>query len=127
MRLTDWYGDVKPMRELTTVCCMGTTKREFQLLRDMRTPLNDDIWALCRLIMFGNVQVFADAHVGDINMRLSMSPLAFVFETSTALCDPSVWAAFVAIVPNAEPPLPKPDEPVLWEAPETVPYIQPLV
>lgn len=114
-RLLNWHGDAKAMRELSNVCLNGTSKCEFQLLADMRTT-HDDIWALCRLVMFGNVQVFADAYLDNKTMNLSKTPLKFVYETSTSLCDPGVWDAFVKIVPSAEPPI---DEPVLWEPPVT--------
>jgi hypothetical protein len=117
-RFTGWFDDAKPMRELARVCYNGTHKREFQLLGDMRTNV-DDVWALCRLVMFGNVRVFADAHLDKTNMNLGMPPLEFVHETSTALCDPTVWDAFVAIVPTAETPR----EPALPH--ESPPYTPP--
>ena len=102
-KLSNWYTDVAAIRELARVCLKGTNKREFQLLGDMRTEKNDDTWALCRLIMFGNVRAFADAHVTNgSSMRLSTTPLEFVRTTSELLCDPSVWAAFVQMVPDAQ-------------------------
>ena len=121
VRLTNWYSDARPMRELAAVCVNGTSKREFQLLGDMRTT-HDDVWALCRLIMFGNVQVFSDAHLdGTKPMNLSMPPLEFVYATSTALCDTGLWDAFVGLVPTAEPPMPEVES--MWEAPSTVPAL----
>jgi hypothetical protein len=105
LRLINWYSDSRSMRELSRVCFQGTSKREFQLLGDMRTSRDDDIWALCRLVMFGNIKVFADAHLDGIKpMNLSVTPLEFVYETSTSLCDPKVWDAFVELAPAANPP-----------------------
>ena len=131
-RLLGWHGHAKAMRELSNVCLNGTRKREFQLLGDMRTSQGDTIWALCRLIMFGNVQVFADAYETNTSpMTLCTSPLEFVHETSTSMCDPSIWAAFVRLVPTAQPPVTNPStsqppEPTMWEPPVTNPYTTPF-
>ena len=108
-RLTSWYSDAKPMRALAKVCTVGTVKHEMQLLGDMRGSCNDDVWALCRLVLFGNVKAFADMHVRNRKtMRLSRSALEFVHAAAETLGDDSIWDEFVRHVPDALPPAPTP-------------------
>ena len=104
--LLDWYTNAGCVRALAKVCFNGTQKVEFQLLGDMRNDSNDDAWALCRLVMFGNVRAFADMHTAGKNtgMRLSVPALDFVHAAAELLCDPSIWDAFLALVPGASPP-----------------------
>lgn len=62
-RLVKWYITVNALQHLSHLSTAGTNKHEMQLLHDLRTSANDDIWALCRLVLFGNIEIFVDAHV----------------------------------------------------------------
>ena len=108
-RLVSWYANpAQQLQHLANVCVAGTQKHEFQLLHDMRTDTHDEVWALCRLVMFGNIQAFADAHLmkRTYQMRLlrNRDPLDFVYETAETLGDYDIWQQFLNIVPNAKIP-----------------------
>jgi len=103
-RLLTWYANVPQIAALAKVCTRGTDKHEMQLLSDMRTTANDDIWALVRLVLFGNIGAFAAAHRGKGTMRLSTTPLEFVHSAAETLGDHTIWDAFLALVPDAKSP-----------------------
>jgi len=104
-RLTTWYANAQPLQMLARVCLEGTYKNEMQLMGEMRSASNDDVWALCRLVLFGNIRAFADAHGGKRGgMKLSTTPLEFVHYAAETLGDETIWDAFVALVPDATPP-----------------------
>lgn len=104
-------GHVEKLRVLVE---QGTTQTEAQLAHELRArrPVDggvDDAWALARLILFGNVRAFAEQHLEtSTTMRLSCDPLTFVHTCATDFDDPSIWDAFVALVPDARPPVPPP-------------------
>lgn len=71
----------------------------------------DDTWALARLILFGNVEVFAAEHRAPpgaadapLRMNLSCAPLQFVYSCSKFFRDDTIWARFKTLVPDAEEP-----------------------
>ena len=123
-RLLTWYANVPQIAALAKVCTRGTDKHEMHLLSDMRTTANDDIWALVRLVLFGNIAVFADAHRGKGTMRLSTTPLKFVHSTGETLGDHTIWAAFQARVPEATRPerLPPPQPYIPTPHPYSPPF-----
>jgi hypothetical protein len=136
-RLMSWYGNVQQIQTLAKVCVAGTTKNEYQLLGDMRTRDNDDIWALCRLVMFGNIQTFADAHQDKqtCQMRLTREPLEFVMATAETLGDWGIWERFTILVPDAqasdEPPSTPPPRALVYQTtpppePARAPYFPQL-
>lgn len=102
-----WYSlEVGPIKKLKDVCFGGTHLHEIQLLGDMRRDANDDVWALCRLVIFSNIDAFVDAHKsGGGRLRLSSSVADFVHQTSILLCDDSVWSEFVKLAPDAKLPV----------------------
>lgn len=128
-RLQVFYTHVHHLHRLLHLVVTGTSTSEQALAHELRVrrPVNkgvDDAWALARLILFGNVQVFADQHRGTLpermRMKLSSDPLSFVYDTATYLEDMSVWDAFVKLVPEAQPPAPR------TPAPPPMPIVRPL-
>lgn len=125
-RLQVFYTHVNHLHRLLHIVVNGTSVSELALAHELRVrrPVNkgvDDAWALARLILFGNVQVFADQHRRMLperqQMKLSTDALTFVHDTSVHLEDTSVWEAFVRLVPDAQPPTPRtpppPPQPVV--------------
>jgi hypothetical protein len=112
-RLVNWVPFADPWFHLFNLVCNGTAKTEDALAHELRVRSKtgpDDVWALARLVLFGNVRVFADEHKGSVDkkgpMRLSMPPLHFVHACATSLRDESIWTEFVKLVPDAVPPAP---------------------
>lgn len=112
-RLVNWVPFADPWFHLFNLVCNGTAKTEDALAHELRVRTKtgpDDVWALARLVLFGNVRVFADEHKGSVDkkgpMRLSMPPLHFVHACATSLRDESIWTEFVKLVPDAVPPAP---------------------
>lgn len=109
-KFVGWYSGAGPLKHFYDVCVNGTRKCEVQLMESMCVPGGDDrVWALCRLLMFGNIGVFARENP---NMNLNMDVVAFVHKASTTLRDASIWDAFVQMVPTAtvpRPPTPPPE------------------
>lgn len=133
-----WYPFASSVAVLYSLVCNGTTLSESELRKDLNAryhkrggakPGDDDVWALARLVLFGNVRVFAEEHlrsstsgtsgtgtdtVGDKSrvatttsaptMNLSCAPLQFVSCCSNFFKDESLWDAFVQLVPNAVKP-----------------------
>jgi hypothetical protein len=133
-RLMSWYTHTQQLQMLTKVCLEGTHKHEMQLMSEMRTPSNDDVWALCRLVLFGNIRAFADAHRGKRSgiMKLSTTPLEFVYSTAETLGDETIWDAFLTLVPDAQipssprcesPPFSSPMSPIRPSTPPFTPLI----
>lgn len=117
-RFSSWYGPVNYLQSLLTLVCNGTELSEAQLAHELRIrrPYNqgvDDAWALARIVLFGNVDVFAKQHMNTLAaerpMRLSTSPLEFVYNCAHGLDDDSIWQAFVKLVPDARPPVVRED------------------
>ena len=105
-RLMSWFPNARQLQVLAKVCLSGTNKHELQLLGDMRSDNDDDIWGLCRLVMFGNIKAFADAHMDNptCQMRLTRKPIEFVYSTAELLGDRLIWEKFLELVPDAELP-----------------------
>jgi hypothetical protein len=66
-------------------------------------PGGDDVWAVARLVLFGNVAAFANDVEGG-KMNLSVSPLQFVYTCTLHFGDTSIWEHFKKLVPDAELP-----------------------
>lgn len=66
-------------------------------------PGGDDVWAVARLVLFGNVAAFANDTEGE-KMNLSVSPLQFVYTCTLHFGDTSIWEHFKKLVPDAELP-----------------------
>ena len=102
-KLVGWYLGASALKHFYDVCVNGTRKCESQLLGTMGLPDDDRVWALCRLLMFGNVGVFAREHTRP-SMKLKMDVVEFVHKASTSLHDPSIWDEFLRLVPDARAP-----------------------
>lgn len=129
-RLVNWYPFADPLFHLFHLVCNGTAKTEDALAHELRLRSKsgpDDVWALARLVLFGNVRVFAEEHIhaSSAKMRLSTPPLHFVHAASTSLRDNSIWTEFVKLVPDAVPPRP-PSPPPKAAPPPPRPIVRPL-
>lgn len=119
-RFTYWHPHAASLECLLNFLYNGTAIPEAQLAHELRSRKKggeDDVWAVARLILFGNVAAFAAQHVGALSgvkpMRLSMPPLDFVWNCATKLDDETIWQKFVELVPDAQPPRPpSPPEPL---------------
>jgi hypothetical protein len=113
-KLLFYFTYASHVEKLKVLVEQGTAQTEAQLAHELRArkPVNggvDDAWALARLVLFGNVKAFAEQHRGKpATMRLSCDPLTFVHTCAIDLDDPSIWDAFVTLVPDAVPPVPPP-------------------
>lgn len=111
-KLLFYFSAAGHMEKLRMLVEQGTSQSEAQLAHELRARKAvdggvDDAWAVARLILFGNVNAFAEQHLKtSITMRLSCDALTFVHMCAIDFDDPSIWDAFVALVPDAQPPLP---------------------
>lgn len=121
-RYIDWFPNAKCFQLLFELIKNGTSVPELQLANALRTVEGrDDIFALARLILFGNVKSFADQHLGTATcreMKLSVPPLEFVYHCSRRFEDDSIWNEFLKLVPDAKIPViaaeeASPTEPVI--------------
>lgn len=136
-RFLRWYPHAQHLFNLFKFVCYGTEKNEVQLAYDLVNRVadsTDDAWALARLVLFGNVALFSEMHLrADLDkehdsnsirtssrkytqqkpMRLSVSPLEFVYLSSVRLNDSTIWDEFLKLVPNATPPIINNNSPVL--------------
>lgn len=110
-RFTYWHPHAACLENLLNFLFNGTALPEAQLAHELRSRKKggeDDVWAVARLILFGNVRAFADQHLGVSTklrpMRLSTPPLDFVWKCATKLDDESIWMKFKELVPDAQPP-----------------------
>jgi len=107
-----WYSHGSPLWALYNIVCNGTAKSELELSYDLKNNANttgrDDIWALARLVLFGNVRAFADDYLSKKTttgrMKLSCQPHEFVFRCSVFFEDASMWEAFKHLVPDVPEP-----------------------
>jgi hypothetical protein len=131
VKFTCWYPFAGPLALLFSLVCNGTSVSENDLRKELNVrylkrrgskPGDDDVWALARLVLFGNVRAFADEHlrlvqVGTVDsprsqnegvsqnpMNLSCPPLEFVCCCSEFLKDNSLWDKFAELVPGATKP-----------------------
>ena len=120
-RFVEWYPYAKCIQTLFELVKNGTQAPEAHLIHALKThDGKDDVFALVKLILFGNMQIFADQHLNvkvPRELKLSTPPLEFVYYTSKHLDDKTIWDAFVQLVPNAVAPEmvepPAPPEPVI--------------
>jgi hypothetical protein len=102
-----WHGDARCLWELAKVTVNGTTKTEEELRPFLTTPDGyDDVWALARLILFGNVQCFVDLQNAPISnrMRLHSNPVMFIHNAASAFNDPSIMETFQSCLPQVTLP-----------------------
>ena len=117
-----WYPMTNHLLTLLSIVRNGTTTSETALCNELRPPRpsvsfgckkkrvvpkgEDDTWALARLILFGNINIFAEEHQNARQgMNLSYPPLEFVYRCSSFFNDATIWSRFKEIVPAAEEPV----------------------
>ena len=103
-QLNQWYcgPSVKVLNMFARVCKDGTSKNEYQLMQELCLPDDVRVWAVCRIVLFGNVACCADVRATS-KMCLHMSASDFVYTVSQKLRDPSIWDAFLLLAPEALP------------------------
>lgn len=110
--LVSWYPNSGALYKLYQLVVEGTSKREnayahvFRLYNEAGTPV-DDVWAMVRLVLYGNLQLFVDLSRDAIvpcgygrNMLLSCTAETFVYRCSVLLFDASIWDDFVVLAPD---------------------------
>ena len=119
-----WYPMTNHLLTLLSIVRNGTTTSESALCNELRPPRpsvsfgckkkrvvpkgDDDTWALARLILFGNINIFAEEHQNAdkrSSMNLSYPPLEFVYRCSSFFNDATIWSRLKEIVPDAEEPV----------------------
>ena len=111
--LVSWYPQAKALLEFYDVLVNGTKHTESQLAHKLRiynnNEANDDLWAVMRLVMFGNVAVFAAMAKENIlqvvhgrPMQLRTSATSFIRQCAKGFCDQNIWKDFIELVPEAE-------------------------
>ena len=115
LRYIQWYPNMNALFVLCGILRMGTSKSEAQLSHDLRLSYGecrDQVWALARLVLFGNVQVFVDL----FNKKPASRPMqigkvdVFISECSYAFEDDDIWKRFAELIPNIDRPAPMTSE-----------------
>ena len=109
--LVTWLANADAVYELYKLIVYGTAKRELahaHLLRfyNHGSPV-DDIWALVRLVLYKNIQLFVtlcrDAitpHEKGRDMILSCAAEEFVYRCAIHLFESRIWDDFVTLTPD---------------------------
>jgi len=109
LRYVQWYPKMTSIFTLSCILRMGTVKSEAQLSHDLRLPYGehkDQLWALARLVLFGNLQIFVD----QFNNKPGVRPMqigqidVFISECSYAFEDVDIWFRFSKLVPSVTRP-----------------------
>ena len=104
LRYESWQAGAKPAWELARLVNAGTSASESSLRPILKTKTaggEDEIWAIARLILFGNIAAF---NPDGKDMVLRKSPVSFVHECSVRFSDPSIWMRYLQLFPTARPP-----------------------
>ena len=110
-----WHGDARCLWELANITLNGTTKTEQELRSILVTSDEyDDVWALARLILFGNVQCFVNSTNLPPNerMRLNSNPVIFIQKAASAFHDPTILTRFQNCLPDVSLPPAVPQKPI---------------
>ena len=108
-RYVQWYPKMASIFTLCSILRMGTAKTEAQLSHDLRLPYGehkDQVWALVRLVLFGNLQVFVDQFNNKPGSRpMQIGPIdVFISECSYAFEDVDIWFRFSKLIPSVTRP-----------------------
>jgi len=109
LRYGRWYPSMNALCSLFRMVRCGTSKTEAQLSHELRLPNGehrDQLWAIARLILFGNVQVFADIFHGTANQPMAVGDdvVLFISECSYHFEDATIWERFYDLAPSAQRP-----------------------
>ena len=102
-RYVQWYPNMTALYTLSRILRLGTAKSEAQLSYDLRLTHGkhkDQVWAIARLVLFGNVQAFVDLFNEKPvarPMQLGSKADVFISECSYAFEDPALWLRFVEL------------------------------
>jgi hypothetical protein len=106
-----WEMGATPVYELAKALVSKTPVSEASLKPKLRlagSEGQDELWALARLILFGNVAAFDPQ--SQFPMALRRPPALFVQECAMRLNDDSIWQKYVDVCPAVKialaPPLP---------------------
>lgn len=111
LRYAWWNGAAKPLWHLARLVQCGTEVDE-EDLRDMLTAWDgrEDMWAVARLVLFGNVQCFAEMHndphgaTRPPRMSLGCPAANFVKQCAAHFMDGTIWVEFLKLAPSAATP-----------------------
>lgn len=106
LRYDTWQCGTRQAWELARLIFVGTSQPEPMLKQTLRTKTpggEDELWAIARLILFGNVEAFSPD--GPATMALRKPASAFVHECAVRFGDQSIWTTYTARFPHVKPPV----------------------
>jgi hypothetical protein len=94
-----WYSHplCSRVKYLKHIVLNGTTMNEMQLMSELSTQIDDRLWLLARIVLFGNLRCVFEQHVMIPN---EPSAVAFVHTVTRALRDNSIWTNFKTQFPE---------------------------
>jgi hypothetical protein len=103
-----WTCPGAPLYYLATMVLKGTSETEESLRKLLKLSDDyDDLWMLARVILFNNVQCFADMLNPQLqsvlNIKLHDTPVQFVHQLSTWLNDLTIFTEFKKLLPEIMP------------------------
>ena len=105
VKYTSWQAGGRPAWELARIVTLGTALSEAALQHALRTKTaggSDEMWAVARIVLFGNLRAFHPSE--PPTMALRKSPSAFVHECAIRFSDPSIWTHYANIFPEVVAP-----------------------
>ena len=108
LKYTSWQAGARPAWELARIVTLGTSLAEAALQHTLRTKTAggaDEMWAVARIVLFGNLRAFSPSE--PPTMALRKPPSAFVHECAIRFSDPSIWTHYTSLFPEvltAPPP-----------------------
>jgi len=130
LKYTSWQAGARPAWELARIVTLGTSLSEAALQHALRTKTAggaDEMWAVARVVLFGNLRAFHPSE--PPTMALRKPPSAFVHECAIRFSDPSIWTHYASLFPEVLRPPPPPAGPPAHRRPPAASTntIQPLV
>ena len=119
LHYTMWEMGATPVYELAKALVSKVPVSEASLKPKLRLAGpegQDELWALARLVLFGNVAAFDPQ--SQFPMALRLPPALFVQECAMRLNDDSIWQKYVEVCPAVKMALAPPPSPVLASPPE---------
>lgn len=119
MHYTMWEMGATPVYELAKAVVSKVPLSEATLKPKLRlagSEGQDELWALARLVLFGNVAAFDPQ--SQFPMALRRPPALFVQECAMRLNDDSIWQKYVEVCPAVKMALaPPPPSPIVHAQP----------
>lgn len=119
MHYTMWEMGATPVYELAKAVVSKIPVSEASLKPKLRLAGSaegqDELWALARLVLFGNVAAFDPQ--SQFPMALRRPPALFVQECAMRLNDDSIWQKYIEVCPSVKMALAPPPSPIMAPPP----------